>query len=104
MREINENEFGAVTSKGTVLVEFGAEWCAPCKAMLPMLTRVATEYEAQMRIVTVDIDKNPAVAAQAGVMSVPTMLLFKDGRQVERIVGAISERDLKKKVDPHLGA
>lgn len=104
MREINENEFGAVTSKGTVLVEFGAEWCAPCKAMLPLLTRVATEYESKMSIVTVDIDKNPGAAAQAGVMSVPTMVLFKDGRQVERIVGAVTERDLKKKIDPYLGA
>lgn len=104
MREINENEFGAVTSNGTVLVEFGAEWCAPCKAMLPLLNRMAGEYQSKMNVVSIDIDKNPNVAAQSGVMSVPTMVLYKNGKAVERIVGAVSERDLKKKIDPHLGA
>jgi thioredoxin 1 len=102
MREINENEFSSLTATGTVLVDFGAEWCGPCKAILPTLNRVATEYSGKMEIVSVDIDKQPTLAARHGVMSVPTLLLFRDGKQVERIVGAVSEKELKKRLDPHL--
>jgi thioredoxin 1 len=102
MRQINENEFAAVTSKGAVLVEFGAEWCGPCKAMLPTLNRMSTEYQGKMEIVSVDIDHSPNLAAKHGVMSVPTMMLFKDGKIVERIVGATSEGNLKKKIGEHL--
>jgi thioredoxin 1 len=103
MRQINENEFASVTSKGAVLVEFGAEWCGPCKAMLPTLNRMSTEYSGKMEIVSVDIDHSPNLAAQHGVMSVPTMMLFKDGRIVERIVGATSETNLKKKIAEYVG-
>ena len=102
MRQINENDFGSVTSKGTVLVEFGAEWCGPCKAMLPTLNRMATELQGKMDIVSVDIDQSPALAAKHGVMSVPTMMLFKEGKVVERIVGAVSEQTLKKKIGEYL--
>jgi thioredoxin 1 len=100
MKEINENEFDSATTNGTVLIDFGAEWCAPCKALLPVLGKVATEYEGKMSVFSVDIDKSPSLAARHGVMSVPTMLLFRDGKQVERIVGAVSEKELKKRIDP----
>jgi thioredoxin len=103
MKEINENEFSGVTSKGLVLVDFGAEWCGPCKAILPTLQKLSSELAGKLEVVSVDIDHSPALAARHGVMSVPTLLLFKNGAPVERIVGALSERDLRKKLDPHMG-
>lgn len=101
MRQINETEFDSITASGTTLVDFGAEWCAPCKAILPLLQRMSTEYEGRMNIVSVDIDNSPDLAARHGVMSVPTLLLFRDGQPVERIVGAVSEKELKRRVEPH---
>lgn len=98
MREINENEFDGLTANGTVLVDFGAEWCAPCKAILPLLERVSSEFQGRMEVVSVDIDRSPSLAARHGVMSVPTLLLFRDGKQVERIVGAVSEKELRKRI------
>ena len=104
MREINDTEFDSLTSSGAVLIDFGAEWCGPCKAMLPTLKKLAAELDGKLSIYSVDIDRSPNLAARHGVMSVPTMLLFKDGRQVERIVGALSEGNLRKKLDGHVGA
>lgn len=104
MRQINDTEFDSLTSSGTILVDFGAEWCAPCKAILPLLERMSSEYQGKMDIVSVDIDRSPDLAARHGVMSVPTLLLFRDGKPVERIVGAVSEKELKRRVEPHVGA
>lgn len=104
MKEIQESEFDSAIASGTVLVDFNAEWCGPCKAMQPLLQRVSGEYGERLNIYSVDIDKQPALAAKHGVMSVPTFLLFHDGKQVERMVGALSEKDLKKKFGPYLGA
>jgi thioredoxin 1 len=102
MKEIGENEFGTLTGSGVVLIDFGAEWCGPCKAILPTLQKLSTEYAGKMNIFSVDIDKSPDIAAKHGVMSVPTLLLFKNGQPVERIVGALSERDLRRKLEPHV--
>jgi len=104
MKEVTESDFDSVTSAGLVLVDFGAEWCGPCKALLPILERFAREFEGKISVISVDIDQSPNVAARHGVMSVPTMLLFRGGRPVERIVGMLSEGALKKKLQPHLGA
>jgi thioredoxin 1 len=102
MKQINETEFDSLTGSGTILVDFGAEWCAPCKAILPLLERMSAEYQGKMEIVSVDIDSSPDLAARHGVMSVPTLLLFRDGQPVERIVGAVSEKELKRRVEPHV--
>ena len=104
MKEINENEFSDKTSKGLVLIDFGAEWCGPCKTLLPILEKVSKDYEGKMNIFSVDIDHSPSLAARHGVMSVPTMLVFKDGKQIDRMVGLLPERELKKRIDSHLGA
>ena len=102
MKELQEADFSTATSTGTVLVDFGAEWCGPCKTLLPVLRKISTEYEGRLSVYSVDIDAQPGLAALNGVMSVPTMLLFKDGTQVDRVVGALSERDLKQKLEPHV--
>jgi thioredoxin 1 len=104
MKELTELDFDSTTRNGAVLIDFTAEWCGPCKVMVPVLTRLSTDYAGRLGVFSVDIDKCPVLAARHGVMSVPTMLLFTGGKAVERIVGAVSEKDLRKKIDQHLGA
>lgn len=104
MKELSENDFDATTSRGAVLIDFSAEWCGPCKAMLPVLGRIAEQYADRLQIFSVDIDKTPALAMRHGVMSVPTFLLFHQGKAVERIVGAVPEKELKKTLDRYVEA
>lgn len=100
MKAINDTEFSNLTAKGLALVDFGAEWCAPCKAMIPVLTKISEAYGATVPVYSIDTDRFPELAAKHGVMSLPTLLLFKNGAQVERIVGAVSEKELRKRLDP----
>lgn len=104
MKQIGEGEFDEAVRSGAVLVDFSAEWCAPCKMMMPVIDKVAGELSGRLSVFKVDIDQDPELAARHGVMSVPTFLMLKDGKAVERIVGACSEKDLRKRIDPHLGA
>ncbi len=73
-----------------VLVDFGADWCPPCRAIAPVLEAVAAERE-DLRIVTLDTDRNPGTAARYGVQGLPTLILFRHGQEAARIVGALSE-------------
>jgi len=89
-------------SEEPVLVEFGAEWCGPCKTMLPELTALAEELKGKAKIVTVDIDRSPMIARQLGVQSVPTFVVFHQGRPVGGKVGAMQRRELRDMLDPFL--
>jgi len=76
---------------GPLLVDFWATWCAPCRALTPILEILSDEYKGKARIGKLDVDNNPATAAKFGIMSVPTLLLFKDGKVAEQIIGAQSK-------------
>lgn len=102
MQELSENEFDGAVAEGFTLIDFSAEWCGPCKALLPTIHKLATEYAGRMNVYSVDIDKTPSIALKNGVMSVPTLILFKQGKPVDRVVGMVSERDLRKKIDAAL--
>lgn len=104
MNELNENDFDAKVGSGFALVDFGAEWCGPCKALVPTMEKISKNYDGRLTVYSVDIDNNPALAAKNGVMSVPTLILYKDGQPVERVVGLISEGDLRSKIDEQIGA
>jgi thioredoxin 1 len=104
MNELNESEFDARVSSGLSLVDFGAEWCGPCKALVPTMEKISSAYEGRVAVYSVDIDTSPALAAKNAVMSVPTLILFKDGKPVDRVVGLISERDLRSKIDQQIGS
>ncbi|MFZ4518452.1 MAG: thioredoxin [Microthrixaceae bacterium] len=71
-----------------VVVDFWAEWCGPCKMIAPILEEIASEQDGKVRIAKVNVDDNPGLARQFNVMSIPTMIVFKDGAEDQRIVGA----------------
>ena len=92
-----------VESDKLVLVDFWAEWCGPCKMIAPILDQIAQELDDKLVIGKLDIDKNQDTAMAFGVMSIPTLLLFKDGEPVERIVGYQPKPQLMARLQSHLG-
>ena len=92
-----ENE--VIQSGLPVLVDFWAEWCGPCRLMTPILDEVAPFYQDKLKIGKLNVDENEDAPTKFGVMNIPTMIVFKGGRESERIVGAMSKTDLQKKLD-----
>ena len=85
---------------GIVLLEFTAAWCAPCRAMAPVLHAIAEEYQGRLRVMQMDADSNVATMTRLGVRGLPTMLLFRDGEEVDRIVGAVPASRLRERLEP----
>lgn len=95
-------EAEVLKSRTLTLNDFWAEWCGPCKMVAPILNDLAKEYEGQLKITKLDVDENQATAMAYGVMSIPTLILFKDGKPVERIVGYMPKEKLLQRISPHL--
>ena len=87
IEHLTAQNFAHKTKSGVVLVDFWAEWCMPCKMMAPILNEVAEATNGTATIYKLNVDEQQQVAAQYGIRSIPTMILFKDGKEVERIVG-----------------
>jgi thioredoxin 1 len=84
----NETKFkDSISKQGVTLVEFGAEWCPPCKVLLPILDIMDSEYGGSVSIIKVDCDESPAIAAEFGIMSLPTVIIFHNGEPVDKLVG-----------------
>ncbi len=87
---------------GPVLVDFTAVWCGPCKMLAPVVEQIAAEYNGTLKVGKLDIDENQDTMMQYGVMGVPTLLLFKGGEAVERLVGYMPKDRIVAKLSPHL--
>jgi len=91
IEHLTAQNFAHKTKNGVVLVDFWADWCMPCKMMAPILNEVAVATEGTATIYKLNVDEQQQVAAQYGIRSIPTMILFKDGKEIERIIGVKSK-------------
>jgi|SRR2546422_1184497 thioredoxin 1 len=92
----------ALKSDKPVLVDFWAPWCAPCRMVGPIIEELAGSYVDKVKVGKLNTDDNPGVAGRYGIMSIPTILLFKNGEIIERIVGAAPKKDFEKMLSSHV--
>ena len=88
----------AIAGDTPVLVDFWAEWCGPCHIVAPTLDEIATEHMADLTVAKLNVDERPDIARDFGVMSIPTLILFKDGVEKKRLVGALSKRAIEEEL------
>lgn len=95
--EFTDDNFDSevIKSSTPVLVDFWATWCAPCKAILPIIDDLADAYNGKVKIGKVNVDENPGIPGQFGVRGIPTLILFKDGNVVDQLVGAIPKNQIE---------
>ena len=99
--EIEESKFDEAVLKARmpVLVDFWAPWCGPCRMVAPVVDELASEYDGKVSFVKVNVDNNPQIASQYGVMSIPTLIIFKNGKPVANMVGFRPKAELKKSLE-----
>ena len=95
-------EKAVLQSDTPVLVDFWANWCGPCKAIAPVLDELSSEFEGKARIVKIDVDQNPNLAAQYGIRSIPTLFMFKNGEKVDATMGMQPKAQLTALINKHL--
>jgi thioredoxin 1 len=104
MTELTDSTFDEFASGSAlpVLVEFSAQWCGPCKMLAPVLHELARDQDGQLCVAQIDVDKNPETTRRYDVMSMPTLILFVDGREQRRLIGARSKAGLLQELADHL--
>lgn len=101
---VDDSTFEQVVTKADklVLVDFWAEWCGPCRMVGPVVDELADEYEGKIAFAKLNVDKNPKTTSKYGIMSIPTLIIFKKGNPVSNVVGFRGKADLKKNLDAAL--
>jgi thioredoxin 1 len=99
--DVSDQDFEDKVLKSTqpVLVDLWAPWCGPCRMIAPVVDKLAEKYQSRFKFYRLNIDKNPKTAAQYRVMSIPTLIFFKDGKAVDTVIGAVPESTLQSKID-----
>ncbi len=101
--ELTQQDFDqAVAGPTPVLVDFWAEWCAPCRAIAPILEEIAQEKDGKLRVVKLNVDENPELAQRLGIMSIPTVALYAAGQEKVRIIGARPKDHFLREIEPHI--
>jgi len=95
-------ETDVLKSNRPVLVDFWAAWCAPCRMLAPTVEAIADKYASTARVVKLNVDDNPSVSQRYGIKGIPTLILFKNGKEEERVVGATSEAAISRMLDKHV--
>jgi thioredoxin 1 len=85
-----------------VLIDFWAVWCGPCKMIAPVVEEIAKEYDGKLKVGKVDVDNNPQISMKFGIRSIPTLMVFKGGKVVEQLIGAVPKKNVLEKVIPHV--
>lgn len=100
--ELNAKNFDEAIKNHLVLVDFWAGWCMPCRMLAPAIEKISEEYKGRVYVGKVDIDDNQELAAKYGIMSIPNLIIFKDGKPVENIVGAVPQGTITAALDKYL--
>lgn len=98
---VSDSNFEALILKSEMpaLVDFWASWCAPCRAVAPLVEEMASQYAGKLRVAKMNVDDNPSTPGKYGVRGIPTLILFKDGKVVDQLVGAVPKNQIKELVD-----
>jgi thioredoxin 1 len=106
IEEVDDGNFAKTVlgSSRPVLVDFWAQWCAPCRALAPIVEAVAERYGQSAQVVKLNIDRNPSVVEKFRIEAIPTLIVFQDGEEKERIIGAVSQDVIARAIDAHLGS
>ena len=106
VKDVTDGTFenDVLKSDRPVLVDFWAAWCAPCRMLAPTVEAVADKYANTARVVKLNVDDNPSVSQRYGIKGIPTLILFKNGHEEERVVGATSEGAISRMLDKHVSA
>jgi thioredoxin/ribosomal protein L31 len=104
--EVHEGVFdqAVLKSKEPVLVDFWAQWCGPCRALAPIVEAIAEKYKGVARVFKLNVDDSPAVAQRYGIQGIPTLILFQDGVEKERLVGVVSQEKIAEAIERHIRA
>ena len=101
--EVTDLDFDEQVSRyPLVVVDFWAEWCAPCRAIAPIIKQLAHDYAGKVVFMKLNVDENPRTAARFGIMSIPTLMIFKEGKPVDAIIGAVPRRVIESKIAQHM--
>jgi thioredoxin 1 len=103
VREVSDNSFEheVLESEKPVLVDFWAEWCGPCRMLAPTVEAIAEQYSEIAAVVKLNVDDNPSTAEAYGIKGIPTLILFSEGREVERVIGATSKESISRMIEKH---
>ncbi|MGA2130114.1 MAG: thioredoxin [Candidatus Pacearchaeota archaeon] len=100
--ELSGNEFPDFTKKGTVLVDFFADWCMPCLMMAPVMEELSEKFTGKIKFAKINVDENQQISHKFKVMSIPNFILFKDGKPIDQFIGSMPMEDFEEKLKRHL--